>query len=72
MLGPLVQGYMDMMAEAQGVTAAEIIAGIAQQWPIPDMPRDEDVAESIIFLLSERARMVTGQTLRVNAGEYLA
>ena len=72
MLGPLVQGYMEMMANAQGVAASDIIAGIAKDWPIPDMPLDEDVAESIVFLLSDRARMITGQTLRVNAGEYLS
>lgn len=72
MLGPLVQGYMDMMATQQGVTAADIIGGIAKDWPIPDMPLDEDVAEGFAFLLSDRARMITGQTLRVNAGEYLA
>lgn len=72
MLGPLVQGYMDMMAKQQGVEARDIIAGIAKDWPIPDMPLDEDVAEAIVFFLSDRARMITGQTLRVNAGEYLA
>ncbi len=72
MLGPLVQGYMDYMAGEQGRTAADVIADIAKGWPIPDMPLDEDVAESFAFLLSDRARMITGQTLRVNAGEYLA
>ncbi len=72
MLGPLVQGYMDHMAREQGITAADIIGGIAKGWPIPDMPLDEDVAEGFVFFLSDRARMITGQTLRVNAGEYLA
>ena len=72
MLGPLVQGYMDDMAGQQGVTAADIVAGIAKDWPIPDMPLDADVAEAFAFLLSDRARMITGQTIRVNAGEYLA
>ena len=72
MLGPLVQGYMEMMAKAQGVDAASIIGGIAQGWPLADMPLDEDVAEAVVFLLSDRARMITGQTLRVNAGEILA
>ena len=72
MLGPLVQGYMDYMATQQGLTAADVIADIAKDWPIPDMPLDEDVAEAFAFLLSDRARMITGQTIRVNAGEYLA
>ena len=72
MLGPIVQGYMDMMAEQQGTTADAIVAGIAAGWPIPDMPLDEDVAEAIVFLLSDRARMITGQVIRVNAGEYLS
>ena len=72
MLGPLVQGYMDYMASEQGRAATDVIADIAKDWPIPDMPLDEDVAESFVFLLSDRARMITGQTIRVNAGEYLA
>ena len=72
MLGPLVQGYMDYMASQQGRTAADVVADIAKDWPIPDMPLDEDVAEAFAFLLSDRARMITGQTIRVNAGEYLA
>ena len=72
MLGPLVQGYMDMMAQSRGITAAEVIGEIAAAWPIPEMPLDDDVAEAVAFLLSDRARMITGQTLRVNAGEYLA
>ena len=72
MLGPLVQGYMDMMAEQRGVTAEEIIGEIAAGWPIPEMPLDDDVAEAVLFLLSDKARMITGQTIRVNAGEYLA
>ena len=29
-----------------------------------------DVAESVIFFLSDRASMITGQRLLVNAGEY--
>ena len=35
-----------------------------------EMPTDADVAESVLFFLSDRSRMVTGQRLLVNAGEY--
>jgi enoyl-[acyl-carrier-protein] reductase (NADH) len=36
-----------------------------------DMATDEDVAEAVVFLASPRARGITGQTLFVNAGEYM-
>ena len=36
-----------------------------------EIPADEDVAESAVFLCSDRARMITGQTLYVNSGEYM-
>jgi len=31
----------------------------------------EDIAAAVVFLASDEARMITGQTLAVNAGEYL-
>lgn len=31
----------------------------------------EDIAAAVLFLASDEARMITGQTLAVNAGEYL-
>jgi 3-oxoacyl-[acyl-carrier protein] reductase len=31
----------------------------------------EDIAAAVVFLASDDARMITGQTLAVNAGEYL-
>jgi len=33
--------------------------------------RPEDIAAAVLFLASDEARMITGQTLAVNAGEYL-
>jgi len=33
--------------------------------------KPEDIAAAVVFLASDEARMITGQTLAVNAGEYL-
>jgi NAD(P)-dependent dehydrogenase (short-subunit alcohol dehydrogenase family) len=71
MWGPPVQGYVAMTAEQQGVPQEQVVAGITANMPLGEIPADEDVAETVVFLLSERARMLTGQSIFVNAGELM-
>jgi len=71
MWGPPVQGYVTWQAEERGISEAEVLAEICEVFPLREMPADSDVAEMIVFLLSDRARMVTGQTIHVNAGEHM-
>lgn len=70
MWGPPVEGYVEMTATGQGVPREEVIAGITQNMPLGEIPADGDVAEVVVFFASDRARMVSGQALLVNAGEY--
>jgi NAD(P)-dependent dehydrogenase (short-subunit alcohol dehydrogenase family) len=69
MWGPPVQGYVTMTAQQQGVPETDVIAGITGNMPLGEIPADEDVAEAVAFFLSDRARMITGQSIFVNAGE---
>ena len=71
MWGPPVEAYVGMMAKQQGVAEDEIVAGITKNMPLGEIPADEDVAEAVLFLASSRARMITGQHLMVNAGEFM-
>jgi NAD(P)-dependent dehydrogenase (short-subunit alcohol dehydrogenase family) len=71
MWGPAVQGYVEVLAAQRGVPSAEVAAEIASNMPLRQIPEDGDVAEAVMFLASDRARMITGQTLFVNAGEFL-
>jgi NAD(P)-dependent dehydrogenase (short-subunit alcohol dehydrogenase family) len=71
MWGPPVEGYVQWQAQELGVPTDEIIAGITVNMPLGEIPADEDVAEAVVFLLSSRARMITGQSLFVNAGELM-
>ena len=71
MWGPPVQGYVKMLAEQQSVPEADVIAGITTNMPLGEIPADEDVAETVAFFLSDRARMITGQSIFVNAGELM-
>lgn len=70
MWGPPVEGYVEMMATQQGVPREEIIGGITQNMPLGEIPTDGDIAEVVVFFASDRARMVTAQSLLVNAGEF--
>lgn len=71
MWGPPVEAYVTMTAEAQDVDPETVTKGIAAQMPLGEIPSDGDVAEVVVFFASDRSRMVTGQTLLVNAGEYI-
>jgi NAD(P)-dependent dehydrogenase (short-subunit alcohol dehydrogenase family) len=70
MWGPPVEGYVNSTAEAQGVPPEQIIAGITVNMPLGEIPTDGDVADAVVFFASDRARMVTAQTLMINAGEF--
>ena len=71
MWGPPVEMYVDMTSKAQNVDPETVVSGITEKMPLGEIPSDGDVAEVVVFFASDRARMVTGQSLLVNAGEYI-
>jgi NAD(P)-dependent dehydrogenase (short-subunit alcohol dehydrogenase family) len=71
MWGPPVEIYVKLTAQQQEKTEQEVINGITANMPLGEIPADEDVAEAVVFLCSDRARMITGQSLLVNAGELM-
>ena len=70
MWGPNVKLYCEWQAGTRGITVEEVKHEIAQGMALREMPTDSDVAEAVVFMASERARMITGQTLVVNAGHF--
>jgi NAD(P)-dependent dehydrogenase (short-subunit alcohol dehydrogenase family) len=71
MWGPPVQAYVQMTAKQRGCPPGDVISEITANMPLGEIPADEDVAEAVVFLCSNRARMITGQSLMVNAGELM-
>ncbi|MGW0533423.1 SDR family oxidoreductase [Streptomyces sp. NPDC003032] len=71
MWGPPVQAYVRFTADAEGVPEAEVRERLASRMALPDLATDGDVADAVVFLASERARAITGQSLLVNAGELM-
>ncbi|MEZ4282143.1 MAG: SDR family oxidoreductase [Myxococcota bacterium] len=68
MWGPPLEKYVTETAEARGVPESDVVKELTSIMPLGRIPRDEDVAESVLFLCSDRASMITGQHLLVNAG----
>lgn len=71
MWGPPVEGFVKGEAKRQGVSEETIIKSITKNMPLGEIPKDDDVANACMFFCSDYSRMVTGETLLVNAGEIL-
>ncbi|MGW1280212.1 SDR family oxidoreductase [Streptomyces tsukubensis] len=71
MWGPPVEAYVRGTARAEGVPESEVRARLTERMALPEPATDGDVAEAVVFLASDRARSITGQSLLVNAGELM-
>jgi len=66
----IAPGLTDTAQPRYGMSEAELQAA-GQQVPLGRMGTPEDVADLAVFLASEEARHITGQTIHVNGGQYL-
>ncbi|KOG66043.1 short-chain dehydrogenase [Streptomyces griseoflavus] len=71
MWGPPVEAYVRYAADAEDIPEREVLDRLTARMALPEMATDADVAESAVFLASDRARAITGQSLLVNAGEIM-
>ncbi len=66
-------------AVAPGMVLTEMTLALAPEFRqraldeslLKRLPEVEDIAAAVAFLLSDAARMITGQVLRVDAGQYI-
>jgi len=71
MWGPPVQAYVQFTAHTEGVPEPDVLRRLTERMALPDLATDGDVADAAVFLASDRARAITGQSLLVNAGELM-
>ena len=67
----IAPGLTDTAQPRYGSSEAEI-AEMARAIPFGRMAQPEEIARAAVFLASDNAGFVTGQTLHVNGGSYLA
>ena len=61
-------GIVDTAQPRDGLTEDQI-AKISDRVPLGSMAQPDDIADVLVFLLSDASRHMTGQTLHVNGGE---
>ncbi len=69
MWGPPVEWYVKWQAGERGITEEEMKNELIGLFSLGEIPADDDVAEAVVIFLSDRMRMVTGEFLRVDAGQ---
>jgi NAD(P)-dependent dehydrogenase (short-subunit alcohol dehydrogenase family) len=71
MWGPPVQAYVQFAAQTENVPETDVLKRLTERMALPELATDGDAADAVVFLTSDRARSVTGQSLLVNAGELM-
>ena len=57
---------------AAGRKREDVVGAITQNIPLGIIPPEDDCARAVLFFLSDYSKVVTGASLDVNGGEYMA
>jgi len=69
--GPNVETFIQMDAAGRNVSPDVVRGEIEARIPLEIIPPQDDIANSVVFFASPWSRVVTGQTLDVNGGEWI-
>lgn len=68
---PMQERELEWEAELKGTTPQQVKESWIADTPLARLQKPEDVAEAVGFLLSSKARFITGEALSVNGGAYM-
>jgi len=63
--------YMKICAKKYGITPEEVIPYYVNKTALKREIKGQDVADAVVFLCSEKARTITGQTLIADSGQVM-
>lgn len=69
-MGDSVRGYFARLAEAEGVSPDEVYRRHAAESALRYIPDAAEMAGTVVFLASDLARPITGQSIGINAGAW--
>ncbi|NWK96066.1 oxidoreductase [Sphingobium lactosutens] len=69
--GEPVEGHIQSQVDT-GLMRDDVIAGITRDIPIGIIPPEEDCARAVLMMLSDYSRVVSGASIDVNGGHWMA
>ena len=63
--------YMKTCAKKYGIKPQEVIPHYVNKTILKKEIKGQDIADAVVFLTSDNAKMITGQTLVVDAGQVM-
>ncbi|MCP1470381.1 NAD(P)-dependent dehydrogenase (short-subunit alcohol dehydrogenase family) [Sphingobium sp. OAS761] len=69
--GAPVEGHIQAQVDA-GLAREDVLAGITRDIPIGKIPPEDDCARAVLMMISDFTRVVTGASLDVNGGHWMA
>ena len=70
--GPSLEWFFGHLAQKQGRTPQDVYDEIAAETCLQRIPTSAEIADAVLFFASDLSRVVTGQSLDVNAGHWFA
>ena len=69
--GPSLEWWFNHLAKKRGTTPQEVYDSVAQEAALQHIPTSAEVADAVVFFASDLSRVITGQSLDVNAGAWM-
>jgi NAD(P)-dependent dehydrogenase (short-subunit alcohol dehydrogenase family) len=70
--GDSVEWYFDHLGKKRGISGEEVYQEVASQTSLGYLPHSSEIAGSVVFFASDLSKPVTGQSLDVNCGHWMA
>jgi len=70
--GDSVEWYFNHLGEKRGISGEEVYEEVADETSLKYLPHSSEIAGSVVFFASDLSRPVTGQSLDVNCGHWMA
>jgi NAD(P)-dependent dehydrogenase (short-subunit alcohol dehydrogenase family) len=68
--GPSLEWFFETQAEQRGLTPQAVYDEVAAETCLHHIPTSAEIADAVVFFASDLSRVVTGQSLDVNAGHW--